>query len=42
LGRYCNEFSYRFNGRGEQLKMFDGTVKSLLFGKVLPYKTLTV
>ena len=26
LGRYCNEFSYRFNRRGIQLQMFDGTV----------------
>jgi hypothetical protein len=25
LGRYCNEFSYRFNRRGEQLQMFDGS-----------------
>ncbi len=41
LGRYCNEFSYRFNRRGEQLQMFDGTLKNLLTGKVLPYRTLT-
>jgi hypothetical protein len=41
LGRYGNEFSFRFNRRGEQLQMFDGTVKNLLFGKVLPYKALT-
>src|SRR5438445_1512168 len=41
LGRYCNEFSYRFNRRGEQLAMFDGTLNKLLWGKALPYKTLT-
>ena len=41
LGRYCNEFSYRFNRRGEQLAMFDGALKNLLHGKVLTYKTLT-
>jgi transposase-like protein len=41
LGRYCNEFSYRFNRRGEQLQMFDATLKNLTRGKVLPYSTLT-
>ena len=41
LGRYCNEFSYRFNRRGEQLQMFDQTMKGLARGKALPYKTLT-
>lgn len=41
LGRYCNEFSYRFNRRGEQLQMFDGTLKNILNEKALPYKTLT-
>lgn len=41
LGRYCNEFSYRFNRRGEQLAMFDGTLKNLTRGEVLPYKKLT-
>jgi transposase-like protein len=41
LGRYCNEFSYRFNRRGEQLQMFNATMKNLSKGKVLPYKTLT-
>ena len=41
LGRYCNEFSYRFNRRGEQLKMFDGTLKNLVRGKALPYAKLT-
>lgn len=41
LGRYCNEFSYRFNRRGEQLQMFRGTVKALARGKNLPYAKLT-
>ena len=41
LGRYCHEFSYRFNRRGEQSQMFDGTLKSLLNEKALPYKKLT-
>lgn len=41
LGRYCNEFSYRFNRRGEQLRMFDGTLKNLVRGKALPYAKLT-
>jgi transposase-like protein len=40
LGRYCNEFSYRFNRRGEQLGMFDATLKNLTRGQALPYKTL--
>ena len=41
LGRYCNEFSYRFNRRGEQLAMFDATLKGLTRGEVLSYKKLT-
>jgi transposase-like protein len=41
LGRYCDEFSYRFNRRGEQLAMFDGTLKNILNEKALPYKVLT-
>jgi transposase-like protein len=41
LGRYCNEFSYRFNRRGEQLQMFDGTLKNLVNGKTLTYRALT-
>lgn len=41
LGRYCNEFSYRFNRRGNQSQMFEETVKGLLNGKPLPLKTLT-
>jgi len=40
LGRYCNEFSYRFNRRGQQAQMFDETLKRLLDGKPLPFKTL--
>src|SRR6266404_1157899 len=38
LGRYCNEFSYRFNRRGMQLRMFDATLRNLTNGKALPYK----
>jgi transposase-like protein len=41
LGRYCNEFSYRFNRREAQLEMFGMTVKNLVRGDVLPYKKLT-
>jgi transposase-like protein len=41
LRRYCNEFSYRFNRRGEQLQMFGATVKNLVRGKALPYQNLT-
>jgi len=41
LGRYCNEFSYRFNRRGMQLEMFDSTLKNLTRGEVLSYKKLT-
>jgi transposase-like protein len=41
LGRYCNEFSYRFNRRGMQLEMFDATLKNLTRGQVLSYKKLT-
>jgi transposase-like protein len=41
LGRYCNEFSYRFNRRGQQSQMFDETLKRLLNSKPLPFKTLT-
>jgi transposase-like protein len=40
LGRYCNEFSYRFNRRGEQLQMFAGTLKNLLNRQALPYTKL--
>jgi len=41
LGRYCNEFSYRFNRRESQKEMFGMTVKNLVRGEVLPYKKLT-
>jgi transposase-like protein len=41
LGRYCNEFSYRFNRRGAQLEMFDATLKNLTRGEVLSYAKLT-
>ncbi|SRR6266849_8196399 len=41
LGRYCNEFSFRFNRRESQEEMFEETVKGLLNGKPLTYKTLT-
>ncbi len=41
LGRYCNEFSYRFNRRDEQLQMFDGKLKSILDEKAWPCKKLT-
>jgi transposase-like protein len=41
LGRYCNEFSYRFNRRGEQLAMFDETLKHITRGKALTYECLT-
>ena len=41
LQRYCNEFSYRFNRRGEQDKLFVGTLKELLKREPLTYKALT-
>jgi transposase-like protein len=41
LGRYCDEFSYRFNRRGAQLAMFDATLKNLTQGDVLSYAKLT-
>ena len=41
LGRYCEEFSFRFNRRDEQAQMFDSTLKGLLREKQLPFKTLT-
>jgi hypothetical protein len=40
LGRYCNEFSYRFNRRRMQAEMFNATVKQLTHGKALRFKTL--
>lgn len=42
LGRYCDEFSYRFNRRHDQEGMFEQTTKKLLQVKNLPYKALTV
>ncbi|HXY25643.1 MAG TPA: IS1595 family transposase [Candidatus Acidoferrum sp.] len=41
LARYCNEFSYRFNRRGNQAGLFDATIKRLVNGKALRFKTLT-
>jgi hypothetical protein len=41
LGRYCTEFSYRFNRREEQSEMFDSTVKGLVNGSALRFKALT-
>jgi transposase-like protein len=41
LGRYCNEFSFRFNRRESQSQMFEETVKGLLKSQPLTYKTLT-
>jgi hypothetical protein len=41
LGRYCDEFSYRFNRRGAQKEMFDGTLKNIVNEKALPYAKLT-
>jgi hypothetical protein len=40
LGRYCNEFSYRFNRREDQANLFNSTVKGLVRGKALRFKTL--
>lgn len=41
LGRYCDEFSFRFNRRGMQARMFEETLKKLVNGKPLPFKKLT-
>jgi len=41
LGRYCGEFSYRFNRRDEQAQLFDLTLKGMLGESALPFKTLT-
>jgi transposase-like protein len=41
LGRYCNEFSYRFDRRGIQEQMFEETLKRLVNGKHLSFKNLT-
>lgn len=41
LGRYCDEFSYRFNRRGAQGELFEATTKNLVHGTRLPYRALT-
>src|SRR5208283_4523406 len=41
LGRYCNEFAFRFNRRESQAGMFDETLRRLLRGQPLTYKALT-
>jgi transposase-like protein len=41
LGRYCEEFSWRFNQRDRQKYMFDETLKRLVNMKPLPFKELT-
>jgi transposase-like protein len=41
LPRYCDEFSYRFNRRQKQEKLFSDTTKNLLKRKALTYKKLT-
>ena len=41
LGRYCDEFSYRFNRRKMQPEMFAETTKNLLNGERLTYQKLT-
>jgi hypothetical protein len=41
LHRYCSEFEYRFNHRGEQDAMFAETMTRLTRGTKLPFKSLT-
>jgi transposase-like protein len=41
LGRYCEEFSFRFNRRDSQKQLFDATLKGLVKETALPFKTLT-
>jgi hypothetical protein len=41
LGRYCDEFSYRFNRRKDQEGMFEQTARRLIRGEKLPYQALT-
>jgi transposase-like protein len=41
LGRYCEEFSFRFNRRDSQKQLFDATLKGLVKEGALPFKTLT-
>jgi transposase-like protein len=40
LGRYCEEFSFRFNRRESQKQLFDATLKGLVKETGLPFKTL--
>jgi transposase-like protein len=40
LGRYCEEFSFRFNRREEQAQLFDSTLKGLIDGNALRFKDL--
>src|SRR6266436_2607951 len=40
LGRYCEEFSFRFNRRDSQKQLFDATLKGLVKETALPFKTL--
>jgi hypothetical protein len=40
LGRYCEEFSFRFNRRESQKQLFDATLKGLVKESNLPFKTL--
>jgi hypothetical protein len=40
LARYCDEFSFRFNRRKNQLQIFADTTKNLLIGNRLPYRKL--
>jgi ISXO2-like transposase domain len=40
LGRDCNEFSYRFNRRGNHADLFDSRIKGLVNGKALRFKSL--
>jgi hypothetical protein len=40
LGRYCEEFSFRFNRRDSQKQLFDVTLKGLVKEAALPFKTL--
>jgi hypothetical protein len=40
LGRYCDEFSYRFNRREAQKEMFDATLKNIVNEKALTYRNL--
>lgn len=39
-GRYLDEFTYRFNGRNEDL-LFQNTIKNLVNGKTLTFEKLT-